>query len=183
MNETRQNIVDQAIRLFRQKGYTATSINDIIQAAGLTKGALYHHFQSKEQLGLEAIAQVKNYFREHIFIHISPTPDQALLELTRFNQQIEQFFSEHENGCLLANLTLELGASYELFRDEILDYFNQWQTSYYRLFLPFFSDEQAKIRAIDTLAHVQGCILMYRASGDLSLLKRLHSKIIAQCSV
>jgi AcrR family transcriptional regulator len=47
---TRERIIDQAMYLFGQHGYTATSIAKIEQAAGLTPGAggLYHHFESKE---------------------------------------------------------------------------------------------------------------------------------------
>ncbi|HEV7936805.1 MAG TPA: helix-turn-helix domain-containing protein [Solirubrobacteraceae bacterium] len=47
---TRDRIIDQAMRLFSQHGYTATSIAKIEAAAGLTPGAggLYHHFESKE---------------------------------------------------------------------------------------------------------------------------------------
>jgi AcrR family transcriptional regulator len=47
---TRERIVDEAMRLFSQHGYTATSIAKIEAAAGLTPGAggLYHHFESKE---------------------------------------------------------------------------------------------------------------------------------------
>jgi AcrR family transcriptional regulator len=47
---TRERIVDEAMRLFSQRGYAATSIARIEEAAGLTPGAggLYHHFKSKE---------------------------------------------------------------------------------------------------------------------------------------
>jgi AcrR family transcriptional regulator len=47
---TRERIVDEAMRLFSQHGYTATSVAKIEDAAGLTPGAggLYHHFKSKE---------------------------------------------------------------------------------------------------------------------------------------
>ncbi len=47
---TRERIIDQAMYLFGQRGYAATSIAKIEQAAGLTPGAggLYHHFESKE---------------------------------------------------------------------------------------------------------------------------------------
>jgi AcrR family transcriptional regulator len=47
---TRERIVDEAMRLFSQNGYTATSVAKIEDAAGLTPGAggLYHHFKSKE---------------------------------------------------------------------------------------------------------------------------------------
>jgi AcrR family transcriptional regulator len=51
-NTTRERIIDQAMSLFSQHGYTATSIAKIEAAAGLTPGAggLYHHFDSKESV-------------------------------------------------------------------------------------------------------------------------------------
>lgn len=49
--ETVQLILDTATRLFMQKGYERTSIQDIIdQLGGLSKGAIYHHFKSKEEI-------------------------------------------------------------------------------------------------------------------------------------
>lgn len=48
--ETVQKILDTAERQFNEKGYDNTSLQDIIQATGLSKGAIYHHFTSKEAL-------------------------------------------------------------------------------------------------------------------------------------
>lgn len=49
--ETMNLIIDTAYRLFLQKGYDHTSIQDIIQQlGGLSKGAIYHHFKSKEEI-------------------------------------------------------------------------------------------------------------------------------------
>ena len=52
----RAELVDIAQGLFLAKGYERTTINDVIDAAGLSKGAFYHHFRAKEDL-LEAIAE------------------------------------------------------------------------------------------------------------------------------
>jgi AcrR family transcriptional regulator len=51
----RAELIDCAQGLFLTRGYEATTINDVITATGLSKGAFYHHFRSKEEL-LEAIA-------------------------------------------------------------------------------------------------------------------------------
>jgi AcrR family transcriptional regulator len=51
----RSEILEAAMRLFIERGYDATSINHIIGRAGISKGAFYHHFQSKEDL-IEALA-------------------------------------------------------------------------------------------------------------------------------
>jgi TetR/AcrR family transcriptional regulator, transcriptional repressor for nem operon len=50
MNDTREYIIEKAFKLFLAKSYEAVSISDISNAIGLTKGALYHHFASKEEL-------------------------------------------------------------------------------------------------------------------------------------
>lgn len=51
---TRERILDQAADLFNQRGYWGTSLSDLLAATGLEKGGLYHHFDSKEALALEA---------------------------------------------------------------------------------------------------------------------------------
>ena len=48
--QTRQNIIEKALQLFSVKGYFNTSIADIMESTGLTKGGLYAHFKSKEEI-------------------------------------------------------------------------------------------------------------------------------------
>jgi len=52
---TRAEILDHAARLFRLRGHAGTNIDDIMLAAGLTRGAFYAHFKSKDDLFAEAI--------------------------------------------------------------------------------------------------------------------------------
>jgi AcrR family transcriptional regulator len=54
---TRQQLVDVARQLFTERGYTGTSIEDIIERAGVARGALYHHFPGKDAL-FAAVYQV-----------------------------------------------------------------------------------------------------------------------------
>lgn len=53
-HESETKLLDAALRVIRAKGYTATRIEDICEAAGLTKGSFFHHFESKEDLALAA---------------------------------------------------------------------------------------------------------------------------------
>lgn len=48
--ETRRKILDIAFRLFSEKGYDHTTIQDIVDELGMSKGAVYHHFKSKEDI-------------------------------------------------------------------------------------------------------------------------------------
>lgn len=52
--QTLEKILDTSARLFTEKGYEQTSIQNILDALGLSKGGLYHHFNSKEEI-LEAV--------------------------------------------------------------------------------------------------------------------------------
>jgi len=48
--QTRERLLDEALTLFSQRGYAATGIRDILQAAGVTQPTLYHHFSDKASL-------------------------------------------------------------------------------------------------------------------------------------
>lgn len=50
----RRRILDAAVKLVRTKGYNATTVDDLCAEAGTTKGAFFHHFKSKEDLGTAA---------------------------------------------------------------------------------------------------------------------------------
>ena len=55
-HESKAKLLDAALHVIRGKGYTAASVDDICEAAGLTKGSFFHHFESKEELAVEAAA-------------------------------------------------------------------------------------------------------------------------------
>jgi AcrR family transcriptional regulator len=64
---TRQRLLTEAQRLFRERGYAATSLEQIAEAAEVTKGAIYGHFASKEDLMLSAV-------------EAAPAPDYSVLK-------------------------------------------------------------------------------------------------------
>src|SRR4051812_42258455 len=51
---TRERILNAALNVIRTKGYEATTVDDLCAAAGVTKGAFFHHFKSKEDLAVSA---------------------------------------------------------------------------------------------------------------------------------
>src|SRR5215468_10694082 len=53
--DTRGKLLLAARDVIRAKGYTATTVDDICASAGLTKGSFFHHFDSKEALGIAAV--------------------------------------------------------------------------------------------------------------------------------
>lgn len=56
---TKTEILNSAMRVFARKGYRAASLKEILQDVGITKGAFYHHWQSKEDLALELVKLIE----------------------------------------------------------------------------------------------------------------------------
>jgi AcrR family transcriptional regulator len=78
----RAELIDRAQALFLTRGYERTTINDVIAAAGLSKGAFYHHFRSKEDM-LEAIAD--RFARDSLGFTRQLQDNPALNALQRLN--------------------------------------------------------------------------------------------------
>jgi TetR/AcrR family transcriptional repressor of nem operon len=55
-HESKTKLLDATLRVVRTKGYSATRIEDVCAEAGLTKGSFFHHFESKDDLALAAVA-------------------------------------------------------------------------------------------------------------------------------
>jgi AcrR family transcriptional regulator len=81
--ETRKQILTAAQKSFSQSGYDATSVAEICQAAGVSKGAFYHHFPSKQALFLELLAGWLSRLDESFTLAWQETDDvpEAILQM------------------------------------------------------------------------------------------------------
>ncbi|MBF8258726.1 MAG: hypothetical protein HW377_1100 [Actinobacteria bacterium] len=73
--KTREQIIEEALQIFSVKGYFNTSINDILAATGLTKGGLYGHFASKEELWGAAYERAVGIWKEIVFSGVREIAD------------------------------------------------------------------------------------------------------------
>ena len=64
--DSRQDILRTAARLFQQRGYDATSMNDVAAALKLSKGGLYHHFQSKDEILFHIMSHAMDITEERV---------------------------------------------------------------------------------------------------------------------
>jgi AcrR family transcriptional regulator len=77
---TRQALLGAARATFGSQGYAATSLDEIVAAAGVTKGALYHHFADKESLFRAVFEQVEREVSDQAVVEfLQPDPWQALI--------------------------------------------------------------------------------------------------------
>ncbi len=73
-SRTRAHILETAAAAFAERGFAGTSLNEIVRASGLTKGAFYHHFGSKEALALAAFRLKQEQLVERV---LEESGDQA----------------------------------------------------------------------------------------------------------
>jgi AcrR family transcriptional regulator len=88
--DSRQEILRTAARLFQQRGYDATSMNDLAAALKLSKGGLYHHFQSKDEILFEIMDHAMEITQERVLdpVRLIEDPDERLRALIRLHIEV-----------------------------------------------------------------------------------------------
>jgi TetR/AcrR family transcriptional regulator, cholesterol catabolism regulator len=94
--EPRQEILRTAARLFQQQGYDATSMNDVAAALKLSKGGLYHHFQSKDEILFHIMTHAMDITEARVInpVRRIEDPEERLRTLIRLH--IEVVISEED---------------------------------------------------------------------------------------
>jgi TetR/AcrR family transcriptional repressor of nem operon len=106
--QTRQYIIERTAPLFNKKGFDGTTLSDLTEATGLTKGALYGNFRDKEEIGLAAfrytIAKVREKVKREL--ESAPTYKDQLISLLDFHADYV-FNPPVAGGCPLLNTAVE----------------------------------------------------------------------------
>ena len=89
----RAQILEAAINCFLERGYTNTSMNDIIKASGLSSGSIYSHFSGKEDILIGAINERLDYLKELYGALPEGAGPQDILETIYTNQLVNENFS------------------------------------------------------------------------------------------
>ncbi|HMG89402.1 MAG TPA: TetR/AcrR family transcriptional regulator [Chryseolinea sp.] len=105
---TRQFIIDKTAPLFNTKGYNGTSLNDLTEATGLTKGSLYGNFDNKEEIAVAVFYYSMERVREaaRLKMEKAKSSKEKLLALLDFYSQYV-FSSPIPGGCPLMNNAVE----------------------------------------------------------------------------
>jgi AcrR family transcriptional regulator len=105
---TRQRIIEEAARLFVHKGFYGTSIANLADAVGLTKGALYHHFESKDAIFFAVVAMVRDTWNAAVVRDVMEERD-ALRRLAALLDNHTRLVGENETLCLvMASLVADI---------------------------------------------------------------------------
>lgn len=128
--ETQKLIIDSAFDLFYRQGFNNTSIPEIVKKANLTKGAFYHHFKDKKEVGVKVIAHnIRNRIYHGMIAPLDNQQEQDSIRLLTkiFTDRIVNFSKEEkELGCPANNLMNEIGLSVDELRRSLWKIMDQW---------------------------------------------------------
>ena len=155
--QTRQRIIETAAELFWGKGYHVVSVADFTEAANINKATMYHHFKSKEELGIAVVRQMRDWAVETIFeraFREVEAPDARLkriYEISAENRVSTQDRCGRIRGCPFIKSGLEHIESSEPIRNEVQQSFAVFET-YYRRIIEALRPDTTDAAVIDRTA-------------------------------
>lgn len=173
----RERLLEAAVGVIRTKGYSATSVDDLCQAAGVTKGAFFHHFASKEALGVAAAeywSQMTGALFEQAPYHAPADPLDRVLAYVDFRKallkgELPQF------TCLVGTMVQEAYGTHPAIREACAasitghaatledDIAEAMRTC------GIEADWTAESLALHTQAVIQGAFVLAKATGGAAL--------------
>jgi TetR/AcrR family transcriptional repressor of nem operon len=126
---TRERLLQAGYREMYRSGFQSASIDTILAATNVTKGALYYHFQSKEALGYAIVDEVVAKLpRDRWFLPLQRSEDKDPIDaLIGVVQAIPTRPRDIKGGCPLVNLAQEMSPLDEQFRKRVQAIFHAWQ--------------------------------------------------------
>jgi AcrR family transcriptional regulator len=127
---TRQRIIQKAAVLFNQKGYAGTSLQDLMEATGLSKGGLYGHFKGgKEEIALAAFDFAVDVVYEKVGVRtrqVNHAIDKLLAVIDFYREHI--FSPPVEGGCPIQNTAIEADDNQPALRTRVQWALEDWKS-------------------------------------------------------
>lgn len=166
---TKKTIIKESANLFNTQGYKATSISDITKATGLTKGAIYRHFDNKSDLEQQALRSLSKL----MFTEIG----QSIREASTFQLKMEAIFTffetymhtpKYEGGCPLLNAAVEADDTNVILRQQAFNMLAQLKSSVSKLIENGIKNNQVQP---DTDADFYSTIIIATLEGGIMMSK------------
>jgi len=177
---TRRKIIENSLQLFSVKGYYNTSVSDILDVTGLTKGGLYGHFASKEDIWYAVYDEAVSIWKGLVFKGIRNDSD----PLERVEKFIENDLINYlgadvfEGGCFFLNMLVELTGQSASMSRQILRGFVRL-SSLLRSWLQEAAQEGMLKQGLDLketanfiIISLNGAAALYISSRDRSILEQ-----------
>jgi TetR/AcrR family transcriptional repressor of lmrAB and yxaGH operons len=172
----RADILPVLGEVFREHGFEGASLALIGERTGLGKGSLYHFFPGgKEEMAAAVLAEIDGWFTTHIFRPLREDPDPARAIAHMF-EAVEEYFKSGQRVCLVG--LLALNESRDRFAPRIRGYFAAWSDALsVAVMRSGHGPKKGKLRAEETLAAIQGGLVLARAMNDPAVFQRILGRL------
>ncbi|MEK6397757.1 MAG: TetR family transcriptional regulator C-terminal domain-containing protein [Terriglobus sp.] len=127
---TKDNLIEVGLQLIHTTGYSATGINQILEAAGVPKGSFYHHFGTKDEFVMEVVRRYAMGEMARLETFLNDPKLSPLKKLRSYFKDLIATYGRKSGpiaGCLLGNLSLEIAGQNTEIRDLLRQAFDGWQ--------------------------------------------------------
>ena len=179
----RNRVLDVAASAFQARGFGATSTHDIVREAGVTGGALHHHFPTKKALALAVIGErVSPEISETWAARVASAPSAAAGILSAFEDVIAALDARGSvAGCPLGNLALELSLADEELRGALAGEYGKWRAAIAHKLRADLAEGRARFAAPDPEAFAN--VVVALVSGAMAIAKAEQSSAaLAACA-
>jgi AcrR family transcriptional regulator len=125
--QTRDRLLRAAFNEMHRAGFRAADLDAVMAEAGVTKGALYHHFAGKQAIGYAVVDEVIGPMTRAKWVKPLAEATDPLAELIRLVSEMPRDFADFDRGCPLNNLTVEMSPLDEGFRARTSRILQEWR--------------------------------------------------------
>jgi TetR/AcrR family transcriptional regulator, transcriptional repressor for nem operon len=120
VHETKQRLLDAALYLLLENGYSGLGVQDVLDETGIPKGSFYHHFENKQDMAIQAVELYTAIGHTLLDDCLRPDGRPALERVRGFFERLGEFYgTQGYLGCLLGGLGQELAAVNDVFARKI----------------------------------------------------------------
>jgi TetR/AcrR family transcriptional regulator, lmrAB and yxaGH operons repressor len=179
--DSKEKTLSAAVKLFSQRGYHGTGLQDILEAGGAPRGSLYFHFpKGKEQIGEAAVQLGTEGVREFITdaAQTSGSVQAFLVKLARgMAANLER--SGYREGCPVATTALETAAQSDVLGRAARTAFQTWEQEIKRALISFgMKANKADRTATAVLSQLEGALLLARTYRSLEPMQRAEKALL-----
>ena len=169
---TKQLIVEKTAPLFNTKGYAGTSISDMTEATGLTKGSIYGNFENKDDVALAAFDH--NYKKVRDIIRSEMEKKRTIKEKLLVYTQVYDNYMHHpfpHGGCPILNTAIEADDTHAALKKKAADAIHSWKTLIISLVEKGIASGEMNASlnpeqfALTFIAMIEGAIMMAKVTG------------------
>lgn len=173
-DESKEMIIEASVGVFNTKGYAGTSMQDIMDKTGFTKGGIYRHFESKEDLAAQAFSKAYQQMKE-AYKGTFDREDKADVKLIKFLSRMKTFMLQPpvKGGCPILNSATEVDDTNEALRKVVRQAADDWE----RIMINIFEQGRTEGTFADNINSVTEARMLIASIEGALMLCKLHRDI------